>query len=595
MDYIEGVLFIMNKENPFLYFHFIHDPFANPPSPFYFKQPKKVIHTFQTNQVIPSLQRIHEYIQKGYYAAGYISYEAAPAFSTSRLVKENNQMPLLWFGIFDQPHFDLGDKNKRSEQTYRQTEWKANVSYEKYDKNFHKIKEEIKKGKTKQVNYTIRLESSFKGNSFAYFKDLKRTQGAHYNAYFKINDTAILSVSPELFFHIKNNNIKVKPMKGTIHRGKTYEEDLQNKKWLKNSYKNRHENEMITNMMRQELTNLARPESIQIKNKFSIEKYPTVYQMTSTLQAKLQKGKHFIDALQTLFPCGSITGTNKEETMRIIHATETNPREVYCGAIGYITPKQEAIFSVPIRTVIVHKKLQKAYFGVGGALTKHSNPKEEYKEILTKSKPLLNQHPEFQLLESFGLKNGKYIVYSNHLRRLQHSAEYFSFNIKIKKIDQELQKIARIYDKGFWKIRLLLYKDGKFSTEIEKINQPTTNKKRVTLAKKAIDQENIFLYHKTTYREIYDIHREDNFFDTLLWNRKKEVTEFTTGNIVVKLRGELITPPVSCGLLAGTYREKLLEDGCIKEGIITVEDLKKCTDLWLINSVREWIPVQLYP
>lgn len=589
---MKEVLLAMNIKNPFLYFQFNEEDQTDHSSPIYFHHPKKVIKTDQPNEVISCLKKIQQYIQNGYYAAGYLSYEASSAFYPTIKLKNNIEMPLLWFGIFDQPvqatNLNLSQKN------YQLTRWKPTISSDQYMHNFKKVHQAIQQEKTEQVNYTIGLQAKFTGDSLTYFQRLKRAQNAQYNAYLRVDDYAILSASPELFFRSSKEMITVKPMKGTVHRGKSYLEDQQNKQWLQTSDKNRHENKIITELMYNELQKIAHPGSIQVTQPFAIEKYPTVYQMTSTIQAQLTPEKDILDIFKALYPCGSITGTKKEKTMQIINDLEEHPREVYCGAIGYITPEQKAIFSVPIRTVVINEKSGRAHFGVGGAITIHSEPEEEYKEILTKSELLTYEQPDFSLLESFGLMDGEYIVYPYHITRLKQSADFFSFPMNLQAIEQNLAELASKHDQGHWKVRLVVHKDGSFSVEINEIEVPKHEKVKVTLAKKPIDQNNVFLYHKTTNRDLYQMHFEKGFFDTLLWNEKREVTEFTLGNIVVKLGNRWVTPPVSCGLLAGTFREKLLTEEKINEAIITIEDLQESSEIWLINSVRKWIPVDLH-
>lgn len=579
----------MDTINPFLYFNFAQQDGAR--KSIYFTNPIKVCIAYTIQDVIPCLQFIQEQVVNGYYAAGYLSYESAPAFNPNLPVQTNYEMPFLWFGLFKEP--SNGNKVDVNQQTYTFSDWKPNIPLDKYYKNIRKIKQYIRIKQTEQVNYTIRLGAKFAGNSFAYFKQLERTQ-ANYNAYLNIGDFSILSASPELFFRKKGDVITTKPMKGTIHRGNTFEQDIQNAKWLQSSAKNRYENELIIQLMCNELEKIAQKETINVSDKFTIEKYPTVYQMTSTIQAKLQPNKNIVDIFKALFPCGSITGTPKKETMDIIRQLEEKPREVYCGAIGYFTPYNEAIFNVPIRTVVINHQNNNAQFGVGGAITIDSNEQEEYQEILTKAKLLSDQRPTFQLLESFGLKNGKYIVYTNHIKRLKQSADYFNFDIDLDQIKKELNLIAKKYQVGYWKIRLRVSKEGKFSIDVNKISQ-NVNQAKVTLAHKPMTKNNIFLYHKTTYRDMYDEYREGDhkFFDVLLWNEEKEVTEFTTGNIVVEIEGELVTPPIECGLLPGTFRDMLLQNKVIKEQKVTVEELKLNPNIWFINSVREWVPVIL--
>lgn len=581
----------MNTNDSLLYFHFKqHSDQEN--CPFIFIKPIRTYVAYTIDEVIPTLNNVLNDIAKGFYAGGFLTYESARAFNTSLHTKRKGKMPYVWFGIYEHPILNF--PFKEANQFYKVSGWNTKVKREVYEKNILQLKASLNKENVRQVNYTIPLKTEFYGDSFSYFKQLETVQSGKYQAFLHLNNFSILSASPELFFHLEKGKITLRPMKGTIHRGKTYEEDIKNKNWLQQSEKNRYENRIITEMMINELKPIVEQNSIHIKDLYLIEKYPTVYQMTSTIEATLQSNKSLIDIFQTLFPSGSITGYPKEKAMDMIVDFEQEPREIYCGAIGYITPEFKATFNVPIRTVLIDHETNRATFGVGGAIMEESNIDEEYKEIYTKAKLLETTYPKFELLESFGLNDGKYFIFHHHLKRLKQSANYFDFQIDLQMIEKSLQKIAVKYPKGLWKVRLTVKKDGSFSVTV---NQIYSDKKflKVKLAEKAIDRSNIFLYHKTTYREMYDELRKntDTYDDILLWNEDGEITEFTIGNIVVEKNRELITPPVSSGLLPGTFRKKLLETEQIREEKIFINDLEFCKKIWFINSVQKWIPVRL--
>lgn len=581
-----------NENQTFLYFNFVD--YKGVHTPLQFSEPIQIVTAQTTNEIISCLETIQQAINNGFYAAGYISYEAAPAFDQSLPVKSGNMMPLLWFGIFEKPIYqELKYVDKNSAHPYTKS-WKSLVSLESYNQNFMHIQQEIEKRQTKQVNYTIPFESTFSSDPLSLYKQLEAAQSANYSAYLNIGDFSIISASPELFFHLKDNEIITKPMKGTIDRGLTYEEDIKQAQKLKNARKEQNENNLIVDLMCNELEKIAVAHTVKIPKLHTIEKYPTLYQMTSTITAKLKDHVELLDIFKTLFPCGSITGIPKKETMKIITDIETLPREVYCGAIGYITPQNEAIFNVPIRTVWIDKKSQVAQYGVGGAITSDSNKESEYEEILIKTALLSKPQTEFKLIESFGLINGEYICFAEHIKRLEESAKYFAFDLHLDKIQNELISLSQEYKQGTWKVRLLVDNNGHYNIEINQIKPPANNLK-VKLAYDPIDQKNLFLYHKTTNRTIYEENKikNESIFDTLLWNENDEITEFTMGNIVVEMNHQLYTPPIKCGLLAGTFRAHLLEKGEITERIIRKEELKHCDHIWFINSVRKWIPVQL--
>jgi para-aminobenzoate synthetase / 4-amino-4-deoxychorismate lyase len=559
-------------------------------TPLIFRNPLKVIKCYAIEDVLPNLELVQNAVNKGYYAAGFLTYESAPAFDSAYRVKTGNVMPILWFGIFSEP--EHGSLN--SNGAYSIAKWSPSVSIDEYQASIKSIKQSIENGITYQTNYTVQLHSQFEGDDIAFFERLKRAQASNYCAYINTGQQSILSASPELFFHLENNTITTKPMKGTAERGKSLEEDNANAQWLYHSEKNRAENVMIVDLLRNDLGTIAELGSVDVPILFEIEHYPTVHQMTSTITAQVSATTQLVDIFKALFPCGSITGAPKISTMDIIADLETTPREVYCGAIGYITPNKEAIFNVPIRTVVIEKQSGKAIYGVGGGITWDSTGEGEYQEILTKASVLEENRPEFQLLESLLLNEGVYFLMEEHVNRLENSAKYFGFSFDSEDVIKTLSIFASQNHLGVLKVRLLLEKNGEMSIEGQPIAQLKTPLK-VKLADEPLERNNLFLYHKTTNREIYNTFQRKfpNVFDVLLWNEDGELTEFTNGNVVVEIDGILWTPPVQSGLLAGTFREKLMKQEEIHEKVVTVSDLKKSTKIWFINSVRKWIEVQL--
>ncbi|WP_010097148.1 aminodeoxychorismate synthase component I [Ornithinibacillus scapharcae] len=555
-----------------------------------FASPDRIIQAYTIEDVIPALTEVQEAVHLGYYAAGYLSYESAPAFENVMVAHSNNKMPLLWFGIYSE--VKMGSKYHKMD-SFHKSNWYMDTEKHHYDNAIKFIKNQIELGNTYQVNYTIRMHSEFKGDPFSYYQQLANSQSAYYSAYLDLGEHKILSASPELFFHLKEGKIKTKPMKGTIARGKSDMEDQENSRWLYHSEKNRAENVMIVDLLRNDLGIISKPGSVKVPELFSIEQYPTVYQMTSTVTGEIADNKDIVDIFKALFPCGSITGAPKINTMKIINQLETSPREVYCGAIGYITPDQEAIFNVPIRTVIIGED-GKASYGVGGGITWDSDAEDEYHEVLTKAKILSNSRKEFQLIETIGLKSGKLIVLDEHLERLKNSANYFGFKVDVNKLRYDLLRLGEQHSEGDGKIRVLLDSNGNIVKEVLPLQPISIEKQKVSLAKIPVCKQDIFLYHKTTNRAVYEqrLQESPDVFDVLLWNEQEEVTEFTRGNIVVELDGERYTPPVSSGLLAGTYRKSLLQQGKIKERIIPKNQLPRYDRIWFINSVREWIEVE---
>ncbi|EKN67575.1 para-aminobenzoate synthase component II [Neobacillus bataviensis LMG 21833] len=559
--------------------------------PLTFQNPIRLIQAHTIEEVIPCLQLVEEAVKDGFYAGGFLSYESAPAFDSAYKVKDGNKMPFLWFGIFREPQ----QQPLTSTNTFSLSEWKSSVGRDEYNQSISSIKHAIESGNTYQTNYTIRLNSHFRGDDIAFFEKLKVAQASNYCAYLNTGEHSILSASPELFFHLQGDFLTTRPMKGTIQRGKTTIEDEANASWLYHSEKNRAENVMIVDLLRNDLSIIAELGTVSVPKLFEIEQYPTVHQMTSSVTAKVANQTTLVDIFKALFPCGSITGAPKVSTMGIITDLEKAPREVYCGTIGFITPEKEAIFNVPIRTVLIEHQSGQATYGVGGGITWDSTSEGEYQEILTKASFLKENKPVFQLLESMLLDKGSYFLLEEHLQRLKNSAQYFGYPCDIADVKRALDIFSKKNGNDVLKVRLLLAKNGEIITEGNPIVQPGTALK-VMLANKPIDKNSPFVYHKTTNREVYtpfQLEKPAEVYDVLLWNEESEITEFTNGNVVFEIDGSLWTPPIDSGLLAGTFREVLLRNGEIHEKTVTVGDIHKSTKIWFINSVRKWLEVQL--
>ncbi|GAK39367.1 aminodeoxychorismate synthase component I [Paenibacillus urinalis] len=556
-----------------------------------FTNPIEIIEARDISEIRAALERVEQYTKEGYYAAGYVSYEAAPAFDSAFEVHQNTVLPLLWFGIFDQVH---NDEIHFECEAFEVSEWSPTIEEHTYKDHIRQIHQAIRRGDTYQVNYTMRLRSKFEGNPYNFYTRLCLAQQADYSAMVHMGDYSILSASPELFFKKKGRQIETRPMKGTVRRGVTLEEDEILSEWLRNSEKNRAENVMITDLLRNDLGVIAEPGSVEVPHLFNIEKYYTLFQMTSTVTANIKEEAGLFDTFKALFPCGSITGAPKISTMHLIQELENTPREIYCGSIGIINPDGSAVFNVAIRTVWIDHCTNIAEYGVGGGITWDSTAEEEYQEARTKALLLTEVRPEFQLLESIRLENGRFDLLEPHLERMKKSAAYFEFEGNWVSIRQALLQHSIQYRDGIWKVRMLLSKDGSFhicNEALYEIQGPM----EAILAQFPVSSASRFLYHKTTYRAIYNDHYENRgqVYDVLLWNEKRELTEFTTGNVVLEINNTKFTPPTHCGLLAGTLRNELIQSGLLVERVLTIRDMIEASQIWLINSVRGWISIDI--
>ncbi len=560
----------------------------------HFFKPHRIIQVDELNDVIPALRQIEDLIKlNGWHAAGFLSYEAAPAFDKAHQTHPNPDFPLLWFGLYPAPRVitlpePFDQTQDRPASAKPALTWLPTVDRDRYNAAVAQIRDHIAAGQTYQVNYTLRLQTDFHTDAWDFFLHLARSQNNH-AAYIDTGRYAICSASPELFFQLAGETITGRPMKGTTHRGRTPLEDSEQAQRLHESEKNRAENVMIVDMIRNDLGRIAKAGSVNVPELFTVEKYPTLWQMTSTVTAKTNAS--LTEIFTALFPCASITGAPKISTMRIISELETTPRKIYTGSIGYIAPSRKAIFNVAIRTALIDRATQTAEYGVGSGIVWDSTSTDEYSEALLKARVLTDATPEFSLLETMLWTPPQgYFLLNKHIARLLDSAGYFDFPIQKGRVEKELDQIAAQF-KSPQRMRVLLDKNGKLNFEAKPFQLLETHPPmKVSLAKEAIHSENVFLYHKTTYREVYDSARKDtpNYDDVLLHNEHGELTEFTIGNLVVEKNGKLLTPPIACGLLPGTFRAHLLETDQVTERKILIDDLKNCTKVFLVNAVRRW-------
>ncbi len=561
-----------------------------------FNQPRQIFSITRLEDVLTTLKQIESLVhEQQLWAAGWISYEASPAFDRALVTHPAGEFPLLWFGLFEACESINLEALIKSEHVdvFRQTVWSLNSNLPDYTRKINRIKNEIKDGNTYQVNYTIRQYADLDISAEDAF--LGFAANAKYGAFIDTGRFALCSASPELFFEISDGQISSRPMKGTAPRGRFLREDYQLRDELQVSEKNRAENLMIVDMIRNDIGRIADAGSVSVPKLFEIEKYPTVWQMTSTVTAKLDVP--LADVFKALFPCASITGAPKANTMKIIHQLEPSSRNIYTGTIGFIRPDMSMQFNVAIRTALIDKLYNQAEYGVGGGIVWDSSAESEYEECLTKSKVLSGQGTfTHQLLETLlWTPQHGFFLFDYHLLRLQQSVEYFDFELDMDVIKKHLDDSV-ITKHQAQRVRLLVSRTGAAEIQLNDFDTASSSRNfRVKLASEPIDSNEIYLYHKTTQRSVYDyfLHRYSDFDDVLLFNQHGEITECCIANLVIDLNGKQYTPPVTCGLLNGTYRQYLLDKGVLTERVITRADLEKADACYLINSVRKMWSVDI--
>lgn len=567
---------------------------------FLFSKPVEVLAANTFNDLESLIKKIDSYIERGFYLAGYLSYEAGYLFEEGfRRPLENFPFafPLAWFGVYENPRITESTANSISPQqdSFAIHSLSMNLSQAEYEGKVLKILDYIKRGETYQVNFTFRVGFDLEGNPFHLYEALKKRQPVAYSAIVHDGKRQILSLSPELFFKRKNNTLLARPMKGTSPRGKSELDDRNLLKELSQDSKTKAENSMIVDLIRNDFGKIAKLGTVQVEKLRQIEKYETLFQMTSTVKSTLKESVDYYQLFKALLPGGSITGAPKYRTMQIIQELESTFRDVYTGAIGFIS-KEEAIFNIPIRTIVLENG--KGTMGVGSGIVWDSNPKREYEECIVKQRFLLGAIP-LQLIESILLRNGKPTLLSLHLQRLEKSANFFGFSYNEEEIVNAITQYSKdkIDKSSKVKLRLELFRDGKLQLEHSNIQIQKKSLGRIKLSQVRINSKNIFQSHKTTirktYNEEYKRAMKEGFMDFVFLNEKEEVVETSIYNLFIKKDNQYYTPPLSSGALPGVMREYLLKKGKLKEKTLTIADLQFADRVYLCNSVRGIMRVSL--
>jgi para-aminobenzoate synthetase/4-amino-4-deoxychorismate lyase len=557
-----------------------------------FAAPREVVSASALDDVVPALERVERAVNEdGRWAAGFVAYEAAPAFDPVLAAHASGGgVPLLWFGIYDAPADAPAEAPARADT--EAAEWESTVSREDYGAAIRRIKQHLADGDTYQVNFTFRLRSrsaGFNGDANAaraYFDALARGAAADYAAFVDTGRLAVCSASPELFFRLDGNTLECRPMKGTAPRALTPTSDRAEAARLRYSEKERAENVMIVDMIRNDMGRVAETGSVKAPVLFRIEKYPTVWQMTSTVTAETRAS--VCDIIRAMFPCASVTGAPRRRTMEIIRDLETTPRGVYTGSIGFIAPGRRAQFNVAIRTVVIDREEYGAEYGVGGGIVWDSTDEGEFEECRMKAEVLTRHWPEFSLLETMRWTPGEgHFLLRHHLERLARSADYFDVRFDERAVREALAAVDGAFALVPQRVRILLARDGRVTCEATPL-ETAGETARVAVADAPIDSRDLFLYHKTTHRAVYEraLAAHPGCDDVILWNERGEITEACNANVVVEIDGRRCTPPVTCGLLAGTCRQWLLENNRVEERVITRAEFDEAPRVWLVNSVR---------
>ncbi|NWG27819.1 MAG: aminodeoxychorismate synthase component I [Ignavibacteriaceae bacterium] len=557
-----------------------------------FLNPEQSIIIKSKSELDRKLNQVNECISKGMTGYSLINYEAGYLLEKALYKYIPKNQKLIQFYFYNDrncENINSTDLEFDEEDEFTIKNLKFNTSKNEFTKAIKKIKSYIEEGDTYQVNYTLKGKFLFEGSLSKLFTQLVFNQSAAFTAIIKNGSRFFISLSPELFFEIEGRKITSKPMKGTAGRGKNYSDDIVIKNNLASSTKNQAENLMIVDLIRNDIGRLSEFGSVKVKNLFEIEKYESLYQMVSVIEAKLRERIRLSDVLKNIFPCGSITGAPKLRTMEIIREIEKENRGIYTGSIGLIR-KKKITFNVAIRTLMIDKT-GKGEIGLGSGIVWDSSPEEEYEEIKLKGKFLTHPSEEFSLFETMPVEKGKIVRLSKHLKRLKNSAEYFLFPFDEKELEKVLKRINNSLTTDLSKrLKLFLNKKGKFSFELNELPiQPREIK--IILSDNKIDSANRFQYFKTTNRTLYDREHKkysaQGFFDVIYLNERNEIGEGAISNIFVRKGDKLFTPPLESGILPGIYRDYMFSKYKeAKEKVLTLQELLEADEIILTNSLR---------
>ena len=537
------------------------------------------------------LAQVQAAAEAGAWCVGYLRYEAAPAFDRALRVHPADG-PLAWFAVHEAPL----DGPPAAATGEAMLAWDDEPVRAAFEADLARIHEAIAAGALYQVNHTASLGGPLRGDPLALFQALRRAQPGGYAAYVDTGEEQVLSVSPELFFDWRDGALLTRPMKGTAPRGTTPGEDARQADLLRASAKERAENVMIVDLLRNDISRVARPHSVRVPRLFEVEALPTVWQMTSDVTALTRPGTTLADVFAALFPCGSVTGAPKVQAMRMIQTLEPRPRGVYCGAVGVVAPGGAATFNVAIRTVTV--QAGRARCGIGSGITADAGAAGEWREWRHKRAFIERARQPFELLETLALQDGEARHLVDHLARMAGAAAHFGFPWHEASVRERLHALRARHPRGLWRVRLLLGADGQVQAEAHAMAPdiaPGMAPVVLSLAGQPLEMaDSEFVRFKTTRREHYDAFAPPKgVFDTVLWNERGELTECTRGSLALHLDGHWLTPAAACGLLPGVARARALRDGWLQEAVLSRGDLRRAGALRFGNSLRGWLPAQL--
>jgi para-aminobenzoate synthetase/4-amino-4-deoxychorismate lyase len=564
-----------------------------------FEHPVEIIRADRPEEVEAALNALSAALSRGLHAAGFFSYELGYLLEPRLvgLLPPDRKVPLLWFGLYSAPRELTGAEvqewlNEEAIGNPTLGELAHSWDSASYLKRFEEVQSNIRSGDIYQLNLTFKAKFNLQGSPLALYRDLRLKQRVAYAGLVDTGDVTILSASPELFIKQEGRLIETRPMKGTAPRAGTLEADAVVRDVLSKDVKNRAENLMIVDLMRNDLGRIADLGSVDVTDLFTVETFKTLHQMTSGVTAELKPGIGIVEILKAIFPPGSITGAPKIRAMELIREFETEARGVYCGAIGRFSPDGTALLNVAIRTTVIDRR-GAGEMGIGSGIVADSDGVKEYAECLLKMKFLTDPVRRFELIETMLHEPGMGIwLRGYHLARLAASAAYFDFVFDARKVHDAIEEAIAARSNERLRVRLLLDEDG--GVTVTATPQPAMANDavmRYVISDTRLNSSDLFLYHKTTRRDLYD--REwKHYADTLgadeviYINESGELAEGSRTTIFLERDGKLLTPHLAAGVLPGTLRAALIDDGKATEARLTIQDLNGPGEIYLGNSVR---------
>jgi len=572
---------------------------SGPPS-LLFSEPLDIVSASTPEEVPAALKRIEDGVAAGLYAAGFFAYELGYVLEPklAPLLPDKRNVPLLWIGLYKEPaemtsaEVEHWLATHTRSGTFHFTDVSLAWDEAQYLERFNEVIEKIRAGDIYQLNLTFKARFKLSGSPLTFFLDLRQKQRVAYGGIVDTGAVTVLSASPELFIEQEGRTVFTRPMKGTAPRAGTEEADAMARRQLAEDIKQRAENLMIVDLMRNDIGRISDIGSVEVTDLFTVETYKTLHQMTSGVRATLKEGVGIGDLMRAIFPPGSVIGAPKIRAQELIRQLESEPRGVYCGAIGYISPKGQALFNVAIRTAVIFRNAD-GEMGIGSGVVFDSQGPKEYAECLLKMKFLTDPVKRFELIETllFDPAEGGFVLFERHIERLATSARYFAFAYDEAEVRQALADVVAGKTER-QRVRLLLTEDGKVTVTTTAL--PLIDHNAVmnfAISSTRVDSADLFLFHKTTRRELFDGERQRYSMrfgtdEVVYLNERGEVTEGSFTTVFVERGGELLTPALSSGLLPGTLRAELLASKRAREAVLTLADLDGADAIYLGNSVR---------